>query len=136
MKNTSKISDKIIGKLKSLDRDSQIHCWQLLNQYDFPSELAGLAPEWWVDKEFVESRDEVLKPVMQYIDSEFTEEETLRYHNVQKGRMTDDEFTIWFKNRFAPDDMRELYYNRREKFRKIEWWKDEVWKKIEKSGLI
>lgn len=111
-----RLAKKLVKRLKSLDEDYWLHFWEKLNNWEFPIEFYDLIPAWWSVGMDVRRAIFVVSPVLWEIESRFGEKERLWYSNVQKGRMTEDEFEYWYS---LDEDELEKYYIKKAK---TKWW--------------
>lgn len=125
-----RLQKKFIKRLLSIDKSRWIGINRTFNFWSIPPEFYDLIPKWWKYNKLPRKTFAFIRPVMQIIDDVFTKEEQLRYHNVQKGKMTDAEFTFWNSMDSFGEERVSRYYDRADYMDKIEWWKDDVFEKI------
>jgi hypothetical protein len=82
--------------------------WQL-NRWDWPNEMSDCKPQGW-DEAGMDIKHVYIRAMVNAINAQFSERDILHYHNVVRGRMTQEEFDYWQVHGW------EAYYN---KFRKL-----------------
>lgn len=127
-----RLQRKFIKRLLSIEKNKWVAINHTFNRWQIPPEFYDLIPKWWGYNNLPKKTFAFIRPIMEIVDNIFTKEEQLRYHNVEKGKMTDAEFTYWYSiERFEKDIMK--YYEKRKYMDSIEWWKDDVFGKIKKA---
>jgi polyhydroxyalkanoate synthesis regulator phasin len=127
----------MLAKLHSLPKEEWIRIGHQFNSWTFPMEFYEFMPNWWVKKgKWNGDRAyRIVHPICETVRNEVGEKEGLRYHNVYKGKMTNEEFEYWFANirmqsKNINEDLTRKYYDRRVKMDTVRWWEDEVFEKL------
>jgi len=71
--------------------------WCSLNRWEIPDCLSRIKPKWWDEKHDMNTKMEFLKPLMYKIELKIGKKACNREWN--KGRMTDEEHELFWKNR-------------------------------------
>src|ERR1700679_943454 len=125
-----RLQRKMIDRLWTIDKREWLSIGHGLNNWEFSHHFYDLIPKWWNKR----PRKWVvfLQPISDVIDKEFSHKEQLRYHNVQCGSITNEEFEYWYDHVRGDGRNAEKtdYYDRRRYIDRIEWWKDEVFEAI------
>lgn len=124
---------RIKKRLLSFDKELWLNFGWQFNFWEFPIQFYDLIPFWYrygCNNKFA---SKLLCPMNDEIRRVFTEKEQLRYHNVFKGKKTDEEFEFWFSNRIKNNND---YYYMRYEVDKIKWWEKDVYKKLVENELV
>lgn len=130
-----RLSKRLVRRLYSTPKNEWLEILHNFNGWGFPLSFFDLIPRWWASDHDTMRKYNVIKPVMKIVKKEFSEEERLRYHNVSCLNMNNKEFDYWFKN-VSYNHSETNYYSRRFKMNGLEWWRDDVYEKLEKSGVF
>ncbi len=126
--------EKLLNRFYESPKDMWIYYDHTFNSWEFPLEFYDLIPNWWFDSS-MDRKHQVLKPIAKLVKDEFGLKEELRYHNVQKGDMTDEEFEYWFKNK-DEEWFFYNYYDKKRNIEKIQWWKEDVYQKLVELNIF
>lgn len=141
MENKFKNEDDLLAvalleRLITLPKENWTHYYRKFNHWGFPDDFYDLIPDWYDPRVLNTDRLMAINTkVMERIKNEFTNEAILRIHNVEYGRMTDDEFTYWYHNRDR-DEIFSKYYPREKQFKELHFWDDDVWERLKSAGLV
>lgn len=123
---------KLLLRLYCLDERLWLSFSEDFNSWKFPMEFYDLIPKWWRYKMPIKRASDLINPVMMAIREKFGHKEELRFHNVDRGGMTNDEFEYWYSIH-ENGAKAEEYYNRRFEIESIKWWEDDVYEKLMKA---
>jgi len=148
-KSNNRISRKIIKRLYEIPKDQWIPIYSKFNIWEFPEQFYDLIP--MIDpycwkgigyKKKCNTALKIIAPVLAIITKEFGEKELLRYHNVNYGDMTYDEFEYWYEkvrphiNIVGKTSIQSSeYHNRKNKINKIKFWEDDIFEKLCKADV-
>lgn len=123
------LSNRLVQRLRSMEKEKWIYISHTFNSWEFPVEFYDLIPKWWNQPVHYKRKCKVINPLMTIVDKHFTRKEQLRYHNVFRGKMSNDEFEYWFYLDTNGLDITE-YYERKWKIEGLRWWQDDVFEKL------
>jgi hypothetical protein len=128
----SRLICKSVMRLISLNKNNWIRYGNKFNSWEFPIEFYDLIPKWWTIGSDIHRASKIIRPIRKIITDTFGEKEELRYHNVVNGKMSDSEFEYWWTIRDdnLDGDKFKSYYDKKFKMEELEWWKEEVFNKI------
>jgi len=138
-----RLGAKIVDRIKRSDKSLWLYYHHEINNWGLPPEFYDLMPRWMRRRTktgiYVERHMTIYRIVSAFIRQHFTHKDELRYHNVVVGRMSKGEFDYWYDNCFlsspkCDDEAINKFYDRRNFYESIEWWRDDVFIKI--KGII
>lgn len=131
------LTKKLLKRLESLDRRDWLWYDNQFNNWGFPVEFYDLIPRWWNSSKVRKGRRfELIWPVCERIQNEFSRKDQLRFHNVGERRMSEAEFDYWYSITKINDEAVRIYYHRYYEVRKLKWWEDETFEKLKSIGLV
>ena len=129
-----RLAQRLIERLYTLEEWQWIPAEHTFNSWKFPLEFYDLIPKWWKRGMKINRAMRVISPVMDVVHTKFGRKEELRYHNVHKGKMTNDEFEFWYNLDRNGNNLSD-YYDKRYKVEQIKWWDEETFKKLSELNV-
>lgn len=129
--------NKMKKKLNETPKDEWLSIYETLNKWEFPVVFYKHIPLYVYDgtKKSHDRHYNIIRKIMESIEEEFSRKEILKFHNQIGGKyMSDSHFEYWYNNVRRSENSGE-YYRRLFLFEDIEWWKDNVFEKLESCLL-
>lgn len=136
-KKDENLSKKLVKRLFTLQFWEWFGVSHNFNNWLIHEKFYDLIPKDWNNYKVYncDRKYKIITPLMDEINKGISKKASLRFHNVDRGKMNDIEFNAWYENKenFL---WCEKYNERKEAMENLEWWEDDVFNKLVECGFI